>query len=128
MPNALARARLAVAVLQERLRFRAPAELRTRLDIIGHTSVFDDDSGHLRRQCRPTDPAGDYRVRLACEHAERRWVERATQELLALYCAGPAGGGGVRRHFQRRVHTASFLVRRDDVTARASLYEDATHE
>ncbi|MDW5377538.1 acyclic terpene utilization AtuA family protein [Halomonas sp. HP20-15] len=127
-PNALARARLAVSILHERLRFRAPAELRKRLDIIGHMSVFDDDLGRLRQQDQHANPAGDYRVRLACEHAERRWVERATQELLALYCAGPAGGGGVRRHFQRRVHTASFLVRRDDVTAHASLYEDAAHE
>ncbi|GEK72874.1 MULTISPECIES: acyclic terpene utilization AtuA family protein [Halomonas] len=125
-PNALARARLASDVLRERLTFRAPPELRQRLDIIGHASVFDDDDGALQR--RMTAAAdGDYRLRLAVEHAERGWVERATQELLALYCAGPAGGGGVRRHFQRRVFTASYLVKRTDVEAFATLIEESCH-
>ena len=120
-PNALARAQLAADVLRERLAFRAPTELRSRLDIIGHASVFDSDAGDLQRTAMGTDN-GDYRLRLAAEHAERRWVERATQELLALYCAGPAGGGGVRRHYQRRVCTASYLVKRSDVEAFATLF------
>ncbi|BBI49633.1 hypothetical protein HORIV_20540 [Vreelandella olivaria] len=123
-PNALARAQLAAQVLRERLVFRAPAELRTRLDIIGLASVFDSDSGELQRSASAS-ASGDYRLRLAAEHSERRWVVRATQELLALYCAGPAGGGGVRRQFQRRVFTASYLVKRSDVHAHASLFESS---
>ncbi|WNL41251.1 acyclic terpene utilization AtuA family protein [Halomonas sp. PAMB 3264] len=122
-PNALERARLAARVLRERLAFRAPAELRTRFDIIGLASVFDSDDGELQRLAAPANPDGDYRLRLAAEHPERRWVARATQELLALYCAGPAGGGGVRRQFQRRVFTASYLVRRDDVHDYARLFD-----
>lgn len=125
-PNALARAQLAAEVLRERLTFRAPPELRTRLDIVGLASVFDSDAGDLQRTM-PGCVSGDYRLRLAAEHAERRWVERATQELLALYCAGPAGGGGVRRHFQRRVCTASYLVKRSDVEAFATLFEKRSH-
>ncbi|MCE9683666.1 acyclic terpene utilization AtuA family protein [Halomonas alkalisoli] len=125
-PNALARAQLAAQVLRERLTFRAPPELRTRLDIVGLASVFDSDAGDLQRTM-PGSASGDYRLRLAAEHAERRWVERATQELLALYCAGPAGGGGVRRHFQRRVCTASYLVKRSDVEAFATLFEKRSH-
>ncbi|WP_340146818.1 hypothetical protein [Halomonas sp. PA16-9] len=85
-------------------------------------SVFDSDSGELQRSASAS-ASGDYRLRLAAEHSERRWVARATQELLALYCAGPAGGGGVRRQFQRRVFTASYLVKRSDVHAHASLFE-----
>ena len=126
-PNALARAQLAAQVLRERLVFRAPAELRTRLDIIGLASVFDSDSGELQRSAS-TSVSGDYRLRLAAEHSERRWVARATQELLALYCAGPAGGGGVRRQFQRRVFTASYLVKRSDIHAHATLFESPTQE
>lgn len=126
-PNALARARLAADVLRERLAFRAPSGLRQRLDIVGHASVFDDDDGALQRRVAGTGD-GDYRLRLAVEHAEREWVERATQELLALYCAGPAGGGGVRRHFQRRVCTASYLVKRTDVETFATLVEESRHE
>ncbi|WP_010629450.1 acyclic terpene utilization AtuA family protein [Halomonas sp. KM-1] len=126
-PNALARAQLAAEVLRERLTFRAPPELRTRLDIVGHASVFDSDAGDLQRSV-PAAAGGDYRLRLAAEHAERRWVERATQELLALYCAGPAGGGGVRRQFQRRVCTASYLVQRSDVEAFATLFDTTLFE
>jgi hypothetical protein len=125
-PNALARAQLAAQVLRERLTFRAPPELRTRLDIVGLASVFDCDAGDLQRTA-PATGNGDYRLRLAAEHAERRWVERATQELLALYCAGPAGGGGVRRHYQRRVCTASYLVKRSDVEAFATLFDKRSH-
>ncbi|ATH78302.1 hypothetical protein CLM76_12185 [Vreelandella venusta] len=121
-PNALARTQLAAQVLRERLSFRAPADLRFRLDIIGLASVFDSDSGELQRTM-PESTQGDYRLRLAAEHSERRWVARATQELLALYCAGPAGGGGVRRQFQRRVFTASYLVKRSDVEPRATIFE-----
>lgn len=117
-PNALARARLAADVLRERLGFRAPVDLRSRFDIIGHLSVFNDDDGGMPDRS-DEQPDGDYRLRLAVEHSERRWVERATQELMALYCAGPAGGGGVRRHFQRRLLSASWLVRREDIVAGA---------
>lgn len=120
-PNALSRAQLAAKILQERLAFRTPQDLRSRLDIIGHTSVFDSDDGTLRGGAAPRVD-GDFRLRLAAEHMEERWVKRATQELLALYCSGPAGGGGVRRHLHRRVCSSSYLVRREDVPTRASLY------
>lgn len=123
-PNALARARLAADTLRERLSFRAPGDLRSRFDIIGHVSVFNDDDGKLAL-AREQSLDGDYRLRLAVEHAERRWVERATQELMALYCAGPAGGGGVRRYFQRRLLSASWLVRREDVMAGARCHDSA---
>lgn len=120
-PNALARARLAAQILRERLSFRTPQDLRSRFDIIGLLSVFNDDDGRMTpRDDEAVD--GDYRLRLAVEHAERRWVERATQELLALYCAGPAGGGGVRRNFQRRLLSASWLVRREDIVSGARHY------
>jgi ATP adenylyltransferase/5',5'''-P-1,P-4-tetraphosphate phosphorylase II len=49
-------------------------------------------------------------------------VELATQELLALYCCGPAGGGGVRRHHTQRLKTASYLVPRQQVTPIVTLH------
>ncbi|MEX0731747.1 MAG: acyclic terpene utilization AtuA family protein [Aquisalimonadaceae bacterium] len=122
-PNALARARLSADVLRERLTHRVPESLRRRLDIIGLASVFDGDDGGLPKDLEATDGAGDYRLRLAVHHTERRWVERATQELLALYCTGPAGGGGVRRSLQRRIRTASYLVARGDVHTTASILQ-----
>lgn len=113
-PNALQRARLAREVLMQRLAQRCPADMRRRFDMIGLSSVFDGDTA----QCsvhHNGETVQDIRLRLAVEHGERQSVELATQELLALYCCGPAGGGGVRRHHAPRLRTASFLVSRDQV-------------
>lgn len=111
-PNALARARLAADVIGKRLDLRGLA-LRRRLDLIGAMSVFDDDSGALAGR------AGDMpevRVRLAVSGADRRPVDQAVQEVLALLCCGPAGGGGMRSQIRNRVRTVSYLVPRNRVS------------
>lgn len=120
-PNALARAKLAQDTLRHRLASRCPTDMKSRFDLIGISSVFDGDSAAWR------DIAGslseDIRLRLAVEHRQRAVVELATQELLALYCCGPAGGGGVRRHHNRRLKTASYLVRREEVKPKVSIQQ-----
>ncbi|MGK0546094.1 acyclic terpene utilization AtuA family protein [Halomonas cupida] len=118
-PNAMARAKLAQDTLQRRLATRCPADMRTRFDVIGISSVFDGDAAVWRDS--PGSSSEDIRLRLAVEHKQRAVVELATQELLALYCCGPAAGGGVRRHQNRRLKTASYLVRRQDVTPSVSI-------
>ncbi|MCA1772319.1 MAG: DUF1446 domain-containing protein [Halomonas sp.] len=126
-PNAVARAQLARQTLRERLAMRCPNELRARFDLIGVSSVFDGDDRGWREG--EVDAAPDVRLRLAVEHSDRHMVELATQELLALYCCGPAGGGGVRRHHNRRLKTASFLLPREQVRPRVTIYEgETTHE
>ncbi|WP_104204664.1 acyclic terpene utilization AtuA family protein, partial [Billgrantia saliphila] len=119
-PNAAARAQLARDTLRQRLARRCPPDLRSRFDLIGVSSVFDGDEASWREPSRSA--VEDVRLRLAVEHARREVVELATQELLALYCCGPAGGGGVRRHHGRRLKTASFLVPREQVTPTVTLY------
>lgn len=115
-PNALARAKLAVEVLRKRLP-TAEAGLRRRIDIIGTVSVFDDDDGTMRDTL--AGPAnGDYRVRLAVSGDHRAVVERALQEVTALYCCGPAGGGGVRSRIQPRIRTVSYEIPREAVSER----------
>jgi hypothetical protein len=54
-------------------------------------------------------------VRFAFGGPSRRDVERAVQEVNALYCCGPAGGGGVRQSVKPRVRTLSHLVPRQFV-------------
>jgi hypothetical protein len=49
------------------------------------------------------------------EDDDRTVVEAATQEVLALLCSGPAGGGGLRRWHTERIHTVSCLVPKADV-------------
>ena len=111
-PNALARARLAAEVIGKRLDLRG-LFLRRRLDLIGALSVFDDDGGALAAAA-PDLP--EVRVRLAVSGSDRRPVDQAVQEVLALLCCGPAGGGGMRSQVRNRIRTASCLVARNRVS------------
>lgn len=110
-PNALARSELAADIIRKRLKIR-DLTVRHRIDIIGATSAFDNDDGALRAD---NDGLGgdDFRVRLAVRAPQRNLVEGALQEITALYCCGPAGGGGVRTRVSPRIETRSFLVPRD---------------
>ena len=111
-PGAEARARLTADILMARLKRRG-LDLRSRIDLIGVVSVLGDDGGALRD--RSVGSAEDVRVRLAVEAEDRHEAEAATQEVLALLCAGPAGGGGLRRWHVERIHTVSVLVPKADV-------------
>lgn len=108
--NALARARLAITTINERIQNRA-LPVRQRADIFGTVSAFDSDHGDLLADFTNTT-SGDYRVRFAFGASSQRDVERAVQEVNALYCCGPAGGGGVRQSVRPRVRTLSHLVPR----------------
>lgn len=110
-PNALARARLAITTINERLRLRG-LPVRHRADVIGTVSVFDSHDGSLLVDYGDA-AAGDYRVRFAFGATSQREVERAVQEVNALYCCGPAGGGGVRQSVRPRVRTLSHMVPRE---------------
>lgn len=62
-PNARARAELAISTVRERISLRGLA-VRSRADILGSVSVFDDDAGTLRARTEgPTD--GDFRAHFA---------------------------------------------------------------
>lgn len=114
--NAVARARLAAEILLERLQVRG-LDLRRRIDLVGVASVLDGDAGTLWRSQGDYE-TGDVRVRLAVEGDSQDVVEAATQEVLALLCCGPAGGGGVRRNHVERIRTVSCLVPKRSVTPR----------
>lgn len=115
-PNALARARLAISTISERIRLRE-LPVRHRADIVGTVSAFDSDNGDCLADFDDT-PTGDYRVRFAFGGGSQRAVERAVQEVNALYCCGPAGGGGVRQSVRPRVRTLSHMVPRALVETR----------
>jgi len=115
-PNAMARAQLAVTTIKERLKRRGLV-LQHRADIVGTVSAFDSDAGDLLAAFEPA-LAGDYRVRFAFGSSSQADVSSAVQEVNALYCCGPAGGGGVRQSVRPRVRTLSHLVARELVSAR----------
>lgn len=117
-PNAAARARLAAEIVGERMRLRAP-ELAYRVDAIGAVSILGDDGGALTRPW-PLEPA-DVRLRFAAQSAVAADVELLLDEVEALYCAGPAGGAGVRRRVTPRLTSASCLIERSYAVPRVTL-------
>jgi hypothetical protein len=62
-------------------------------------------------------------MRAAAAHSDRARVERLLAEVTALYCCGPAGGGGVRTSLRPRLSTTSCLVPRERVPARFEILE-----
>ncbi len=106
-PNCVARARKAAEVLRQRVAMRRlPVQLR--LDLIGLSSVHDGNDGQLS-QASTASPQ-DVRVRLAASAVLQDDADQAAREVLALYCCGPAGGGGVRWRTTQRIRTQSYLI------------------
>lgn len=108
-PNAAARARLAAEIIGERMKARAPG-LVFRTDAIGVTSILGDSGGALKKQW--ASDAADIRLRFAAQSANAAEVDLLLDEVEGLYCAGPAGGAGVRRRITPRLASASCLVER----------------
>jgi hypothetical protein len=105
------RARLAAQVLCERLAGAGPL----RVDLIGVTSVLGDD--HSRwLDTAFNDGARDVRLRVALQQRDFAQAQRLVREVTALYCCGPAGGGGVRTAVRPRLGMASCLVPREAVS------------
>ncbi len=110
-PNCLARARAAADVLLQRLKLRK-LDVQPRIDLIGVTSVHGGDSGEGWRGFSGAEP-NDIRVRLAVASRSQDDADQASREVLALYCCGPAGGGGVRWKTTQRIRTQSYLLPRE---------------
>jgi hypothetical protein len=111
-PNAEARARLAMEVMQK----RCGRDLELRFDLIGSTSILGDDAGRMMRAAEPTD-LRDVRLRVAGKHEDVAVIDRLLRELTALWTGGPGGGGGVRVNKRQRLATRSCLVPRERVPA-----------
>jgi len=110
--QAEARARLAGETVARRI----GTALKLRIDLIGALSILGDDDGALLGRRAPGQ-ARDVRLRVAAEHADRAVAERVLREVTALYCCGPAGGGGVRTSLRPRLNMMSCTVPRDAVAA-----------
>jgi len=120
-PNALARAELAAAVLRTRCQDLGLAAT-ARVEVLGTQAIFDNNTQARRHRTMPPKD-GEYRVRAAARSNERALAQRVADEVLSLYCSGPAGGAGVRQHVTPQVSTASILVERSRVTPRVTLVE-----
>ncbi len=109
-PNALARAELAARVVQQRCTAIGVEEM-VRVDVLGAGALFDNNARQRRARLSPPQD-GEYRVRAAVRSLERVVAQKVADEVLSLYCSGPAGGAGVRQSVTPQIGTASILVRR----------------
>jgi hypothetical protein len=114
--NAAARAGLAAEVICERMRRRALG-LVIRVDAIGAVSVLGNSS------VAPdfASESEDIRLRFSAQSADAAQIEMLLDEVEALYCAGPAGGAGVRRRATPRLASAACLVERRYAETRVTL-------
>ncbi len=119
-PNAEARARLAMDVMQKRMGPHLPL----RFDLIGVSSILGDDSNR-RLGTEPIGKAMDIRLRVAGQHLNLNVIDQLLREVTALWTGGPAGGGGVRVAKRQRLSTQSCLIAREQVPASFSFVTSA---
>jgi hypothetical protein len=108
-PGAVARARLALEIVRERLAFTNVSASELRFDLIGVDSLY----GETGASTRP-EPA-EVRLRVAGRTANMEEAQRIGNEVETLYTNGPAGGGGVTKSTREVLAVQSILLPRGTV-------------
>jgi hypothetical protein len=109
-PGALARARLALAIVEERLKITGVQASEIRYDILGVNAMHGD-----RLSASHPEPY-EVRIRVTGRTDSLREAVRIANEVESLYTCGPAGGGGATKSAKDIVAVLSTLLPRDDVT------------
>ena len=107
----MSRARLAGECVVKRLERNGTKYSEIRVDVIGYDALYTDGVESRMRREEPSE----CRLRVAARCADRRNAEKVAYEVEALYCTGPAGGGGARRSVREIVSVASVLIDEKDV-------------
>ncbi|MBR8376709.1 DUF1446 domain-containing protein [Burkholderia cenocepacia] len=116
-PGALARARLALDIVRERLALTGVAASELRFDLIGVDALYGDATPAVRGE-----PA-EVRVRVAGRTANAAEAARIGNEVETLYTNGPAGGGGAFKSTREVIAVQSVLLPRAAVTPSFSFVE-----
>ncbi len=111
-PGAVARARLALQIVEERLTLTGVATTELRLELIGADSVRRGPSSPLNAEPE------DVRIRVVGRTDTMRDAVRIGNEVETLYTNGPAGGGGGWKSAREILAVASTLVPREWVQPR----------
>jgi hypothetical protein len=106
-PGALARGRLALDIVRERLKLTGVQSSELRFDLIGVDSLHGAEVS-----ARANEPY-EVRVRVAGRTESLREAVRIGNEVETLYTNGPAAGGGVTKSARDVVAVASVLLPRD---------------
>jgi hypothetical protein len=116
-PGAVARARLALAIVEERLRLVGAQCRETRLDLIGLNALHGDVlSGD-------TPEPYEVRARVVARTDTSAEATRIGNEVEALYTNGPAGGGGATKQVREVIGVASTYVPREQVATAVTYLE-----
>jgi hypothetical protein len=107
-PGAVARGRLALEIVAERLRITGVRTSELRLDLIGLNALHGDalSSGGDPYEVRA-------RVAARCDRIDD--ARRIGDEVETLYTNGPAGGGGASKSVREVIAVTSAYVARDAV-------------
>lgn len=106
-PGALARGRLALDIVRERLKLTGVATSELRFDLIGV------DSLHGAQVSAHANEPYEVRVRVSGRTENLREAVRIGNEVETLYTNGPAGGGGAFKSARDVVAVASVLLPRE---------------
>jgi hypothetical protein len=108
--GAVGRARLAAAIVAERLQLIGVTPLELRSDLIGVNALHGDRDG-------AAEPF-DVRLRVAARTESRDDAWRVAREVESLYTNGPAGGGGASMSVRQVLAMRSTLVPRHRISWR----------
>ncbi|GJD49927.1 hypothetical protein OPKNFCMD_2663 [Methylobacterium crusticola] len=115
-PGAVARGRLALEIVRERLALTGVATRELRLDLIGV------DALHGERLAAGREPY-EVRARVAGRTDSLAEAVRIGNEVETLYTNGPAGGGGAWKSAREVVGVVSVLVPADLARPRVTILE-----
>jgi len=116
-PGALARARMALGIVADRLA-RSGIDLKeVRYDIIGADAV---DTRGLDAAAEPIEP----RIRVAARVGSQAEAQAIGDEVETLYTNGPAGGGGCTKSWREVIAVTPLMVPRSLVSQQI-IYETA---
>jgi hypothetical protein len=106
-PDAVARGRLALDIVRERLALTGVHMSESRFDLIGVDALHGVASGRGQEPCK--DPY-EVRLRVIGRTASLEEAARIGEEVETLYTNGPAGGGGAWKNAREVIAIASALV------------------
>ncbi|WP_454253068.1 acyclic terpene utilization AtuA family protein [Pseudomonas sp. Marseille-Q7302] len=110
-PGAVARARLAAAVVRERLQLCGVPVEELRCELIGCDALHGETLA-----ARATGEPWEVRLRIVGRCATRAAAVQIGNEVETLYTNGPAGGGGATKAVREVIAVASLLWPRTAVT------------
>lgn len=119
-PGAVARGRLALDVVRERLRLIGVPVLEERYELIGVDAV------HRGAGARTAAMPAEVRARAVVRTTDAVQARRVGHEVTALWLNGPAGGGGATRSVTEDIGIVSVFLPRESVAAEVSLLGSLT--